>query len=761
MSSRIRRKCGLTYYAHSYESFDRAEWHRLSVHLTDTAARAAATLESIGGVEAGRAVGLLHDIGKYTLAFQRRLEGKGRVDHSTAGAKLAVQRYGPVVGKMLAFCIAGHHAGLADGIALNERLETAVPDPDPVWKDEIVLPPPQELAAPTRKPRNLKSRSRGLAGFCTSFFIRMLFSALVDADYLDTEAYYDSVEGQTRLRGRHPALPELSRRLDTHLEALTKHATTSAVNRLRQDVLTHVRKQAEERPGVFTLTVPTGGGKTLTSLAFALDHAFRHGLTRVIYVIPYVNIIEQTAAVFRRALQHDDEGAADFVVEHHSTFDEGRIENRESQDKLRLAMENWDAPIIVTTAVQFFESLFANRPSRCRKLHHIANSVIILDEAQTLPPGRLRPCVVALDELARNWRTSVVLCTATQPALRANDDKFMDGLEGVRELAPEPKRLYQELKRTRIRHEGTMDDMHLAGRLRAAPQVLCIVNTRRHARELYESLDAVEGATHLTTLMCARHRRERLAVVRERLATAKPVRLIATSLVEAGVDLDFPVVWRAEAGMDSITQAAGRCNREGRSTVADVFVFEPAQAEGRKPPPELAQAADAAREVLRQHSGDPTSLEALTAYFQKLYWVKGVEQLDTADILHRLSERGSSLDFPFESIAHDFRMIETTMVPVIVPYRGATDDDDAETLLARLQTGHIRPGRAARSLQPYVVQVPPPARAGLLAAGAAEVIDESRFGLQFVVVRNLDLYQDDVGLTWDDPTFRMIENLMV
>lgn len=744
------------YYAHSTASVDRTDWHRLALHLKDTAARAAASLEFVGGAEVARAAGLLHDLGKYTQPFQRRLEGKGRADHSTAGAKLAVQRYGPILGKMLAFCITGHHAGLADGVTLSERLATTVPGPDPVWQDEIVLPELQKLAASTLKPRN-----REAAGFCVAFFIRMLFSALVDADYLDTEAYYDGVEARTRPRGKHPALSDLSRRLTTHLDALTAHAPTSAVNRLRHEVLTHVRKQTGERAGVFTLTVPTGGGKTLMSLGFALDHAIRHGMKRIIYVIPYMNIIEQTAAVFRRALQPDDADAVDFVVEHHSTFDEGQIRNREAQDKLRLAMENWDAPIIVTTAVQFFESLFANRPSRCRKLHRIANSVIILDEAQTLPPKRLRPCVTVLDELARNWRASVVLCTATQPALRA-EDGFVDGFEGVRELAPEPKRLYQALKRTRICHQGTMDDVDLAERLRAAPQVLCIVNTRRHARELYQSLATVEGASHLTTLMCAHHRRERLATVRERLAAAAPVRLIATSLVEAGVDLDFPVVWRAETGLDSITQAAGRCNREGRSAVADVFVFEPAPAEGRRPPPDLAQSADAARSILRRYADAPTSLAALTAYFQEIYCVKGAEGLDAAGILRSLGERRTSLDFPFESIARDFRMIETAMVPVVIPYRGtANDEDTVEGLVAQLLTGHVRPGQVARLLQPYVVQVPPLARAGLLAAGAAEAISQSHFGMQFVVLRNLDLYRDDVGLTWDDPTFRKIEGLMI
>ena len=286
----------------------------------------------------------------------------------------------------------------------------------------------------------------------------MLFSALVDADYLDTEEYFAELQGVPRPRGRHPTLAELRRRLNGHLDRLAAGAEAGPVNDLRQEVLAHMRGKAAEPPGLFTLTVPTGGGKTLTSLAFALEHARRHGLARVIYVIPYMSIIEQTAEVFRKALRGDDKEDPDFVIEHHSTFDEDRVSEREAKEKLRLAMENWDAPIIVTTAVQFFESLFGNRPSRCRKLHNVASSVIILDEAQTLPLQYLRPCVAALDELARNWRTSVVLCTATQPAL-AKSNGFCGGFENVRELAPDPERL-QGLPRAAV---GVLDRRRSAG----------------------------------------------------------------------------------------------------------------------------------------------------------------------------------------------------------------------------------------------------------------------------------------------------------
>ena len=747
------------FYAHSDTSEDREHWHRLSEHLHGTGLRAAGFLAAVGGADIGKVAGLLHDLGKYTREFQARLSGgHRRVNHSTAGAKVAVDRYGKL-GKMLAYCIAGHHAGLANGVngeqttALEARLAEKVPAPDRIWEQEIALP--ANLPSPRLKPRD-----QDTAGFCAAFFIRMLFSALVDADYLDTEDYFAGLQGAPKPRGQHPTLAELRGRLNAYLDKLAAGAEASPVNDLRQEVLTHVRDKAAEPPGLFTLTVPTGGGKTLTSLAFALDHARRHGLARVIYVIPYMSIIEQTATVFRAGLRGGDAEEPDFVIEHHSTFDEDRIGRREAREKLRLAMENWEAPIIVTTAVQFFESLFGNRPSRCRKLHNVANSVVILDEAQTLPLQYLRPCVAALDELTRNWRTSVVLCTATQPAL-AESNGFGGGFENVRELAPEPKGLYRTLKRARIRHEGQLDDAALAERMRESPQSLCIVNTRRHARELYERMADAKGAAHLTTLMCARHRREELDVVRERLHNGAPVRLVATSLVEAGVDLDFRVVWRAEAGLESIIQAAGRCNREGREEMGDVFVFKPSDEEGRKPPPEVGQFADAARGVMQSHHEDPMSLDAINDYFRKLYWLKGDDALDAKDILRLLRERGRSLDFPFETIAREFRLIETAMTPIIVPWCGTDGrDKTAKRLLEELRWVE-RPGRIARLLQPYVVQVPPQVRTALLTAGAAEVVRKANFEHQFVVLVNMDLYGPDTGLTWNDPTFRTAEGLLM
>jgi CRISPR-associated endonuclease/helicase Cas3 len=522
---------------------------------------------------------------------------------------------------------------------------------------------------------------------------------------------------------------------------------------LRGEILRHVRGEAAHTPGLFSLTVPTGGGKTLASLAFALDHAIRHGLRRVIFVIPFTSIVEQNARVFREAL--GDLGAS-AVLEHHSAFVEQPApssdpDRYQSMEKLHLAMENWDMPIVVTTAVQFFESLFAARPAQCRKLHNIAGSVVILDEAQTLPLKLLRPCVAAIDELARNYRSSIVLCTATQPALRAPE--FVGGLEGVHELAPNPGRLFRQLERVRVRHVGVLDDDALAGHMREREQVLCIVNNRRHARAVYQAMADLPGVRHLTTLMCAKHRSDVLAEVRQLLKDGLPCRLVSTSLIEAGVDVDFPTVLRAEAGLDSIAQAAGRCNREGRRALqtSETLVFEVAN-DDWAPPRELVRFAQAAREVLRLHGDDPLSPAAIERYFRLLYWQKGDKELDGCDLLGLL--RGSRPDsLPLETLAAKFRMIDNAQRPVIVPY-----DDAARKALDELRFAQGCVG-LARKLQPYVVQVSRQGFDELHRAGAIQAVAPEKWGEQFMALVNVDLYDWRWGISWDNPSFIRAESL--
>ncbi len=745
------------FYAHSLPGRPATQWQTLPEHLQRVGALAAAAASLFGCRDLASAAGLLHDLGKYTEPFQQRLHGSPvRVDHSTHGARIALKRYG-LPGQLLAYGIAGHHAGLANGKGegerspLAERLAAQLPPLHPAWQEEITLP--AKLDLPLKHYGDNHQQTRDRQPFQLAFLARMLFSCLVDADFIDTERFYQRAEGSPDQRGAGgppPSLGALRAQLDSYLGQFT---ADSEVNRLRAGVLRHVRQQAESAPGLFSLTVPTGGGKTLASLAFALDHALRHDLRRVIFVIPFTSIVEQNAAVFRRALGPLGDAA---VLEHHSAYVEqppprNDPEKYQSFHKLRLAMENWDAPIVVTTAVQFFESLFASKPSQCRKLHNIAGSVVILDEAQTMPLKLLRPCVAAIDELARNYRASVVLCTATQPALKAPD--FEGGLTGVRELAPVPEQLFQQLERVRVRHAGTWSDERLAEEMRSREQVLCIVNNRRHARAVYQAMADLPGARHLTTLMCARHRSAVLAEVRQILKNGEPCRLVSTSLVEAGVDVDFPTVLRAEAGLDSIAQAAGRSNREGRRALADseVLVFA-TENEDWAPPSELRQYAQAAREVLRQYQGDPLSPEAIRRYFSLLYWKKGSQQLDVPDLMGLLKDsRPESL--PLETLATKFRMIDNVQMPVIVPY-----DDQAREALHALEHAEGSVG-LARKLQPYLVQLPRQGFDALYKAGAVMPVAPQKWGEQFMVLAHEGLYDPRYGLSWDHPALIRSEHL--
>jgi CRISPR-associated endonuclease/helicase Cas3 len=541
-----------------------------------------------------------------------------------------------------------------------------------------------------------------------------------------------------------------------------RSAAVNPLNALRDDVLRAAMAKAAEPQGVFTLTVPTGGGKTLTSLAFALAHARAHGLDRVIVVIPFTSIIEQTASVYREAL--GTLGGA--VLEHHSAFEmerEGQwADARVGPDRLRLAMERWDSPIVVTTAVQFFESLFSGRPSRCRKLHSVARSVVVVDEAQTMPLPLLRPCVAALKELARNYGTSVVLCTATQPALaeagQPGEHGFHGGFREPCELAPDVPALFAALRRVTVRDIGTQDDAALAERIAASPQALCIVNQRAHARALFQVIRDLPGARHLSTCMHSVHRARALAEIRTDLKEGRPCRVVSTSLVEAGVDVDFPLVLRAWAGLDQIAQAAGRCNREFKRSAAEseVLVFETAEYDVIRP---LIVHAEAGKEMLRLHKDDPFAPAAMRAFFEMLYSRKGQPELDKHGVLEMCAEREGDLNFPFESIAAAMRFIDDVMVPVIVAKEEAVPGEVAKLAHELLYAKGV--GRIARQLGRYTVGVPRSARTKMVTAKLAEVIRGEDFGDQFVVLHNLDLYKPETGLEWDDVTFRTVEGLVV
>ncbi|MBZ2173407.1 CRISPR-associated helicase Cas3' [Nitratidesulfovibrio sp. SRB-5] len=737
-------------YAHTLANRPESDWEPLSRHLEEVADLAAHFASAFGAGEWGLAAGLLHDVGKQSTAFQAYLrastagKGPGRgPDHSTAGAQWAHGHYRKGVGRLLAYVLAGHHAGLPDGIeSLSPRLKRAV-EPWQSPDDDIAARVPDITDLP------LAGRPPSL-GFQFMLFVRMVFSCLVDADSLCTEAFTTPDRAAWR-RGYLP-LSELKVRLDRHLDHLAAHAPATPVNSLRAGILAACRDAAPNAPGLFSLTVPTGGGKTLSSLAFALDHAQAHGLRRVIYAIPYTSIIEQTARVFREALNDTDDHA---VLEHHSNFVPLRADGtpvppgRDGQDddagegrRSILAAENWDAPVVVTTNVQFLESLFAARRSPCRKLHNIARSVVILDEAQMLPPEHLLPCLEVLRALVLDYGCSVVLCTATQPALGKREG-FDRGLESPHEIAPNPEQLATALRRVEVTDAGTLDDAQLAARLAGQPQVLCVVNTRPHARALYELLAPQGDAVHLSAAMCPAHRTEVLRGVRQRLLQGQPCRVVATQLVEAGVDIDFPVVYRAMAGVDSLAQAAGRCNREGKLERGQVYLFTPQDS----PPPFVRQAAQAARTALRRNP-DPLALDTVEAYFRELYWQKG-DNLDSKKLLPLMRDSAPRLDFPFPEVAHLFRLIPDDTIPLLIPY-----DDDARALIADLPYTPA-PARLLRRAQRYTVGVYPRVLAALVQAGAAHLATE-----ECAVLINKDLYDDRLGLCADNPTFRTPESLL-
>lgn len=683
-------------------------------HLTGTATLSKSFAQPFGAQEQAEAVGMLHDIGKYSAAFQKRLHGDPTsVDHSTAGAAECWRIGQPIA----SFVVAGHHGGLpnggsmtdsADAATLLGRIQRAAQgklEPYDRWKEEVPLPSFSRTDPANSQPEDLM------------FFTRMLYSCLVDADYLDTEAF---MLGHPR--AHHTAsVACLWEKLQQYISGW--FPPKGELNRQRCAILERCIAQATQSPGLFSLTVPTGGGKTVASLAFALTHAKAHGMDRIIYVIPYTSIIEQTADTFRTIFGDSN------VLEHHSNvlYDP---ENETDQHTIQLAQatENWDMPIVVTTAVQFFESLFSCHPSQCRKLHHLANSIIIFDEAQMLPLPCLQPCIYAISQLVAHYHVSAVLCTATQPALAPIFRKYLPE-HAITELCPPGTYQKDIFRRVMFRQQGQLEWHALAEQLNAQKQVLCIVNTRKGAQELFRQLTG-NGSFHLSTLMCPAHRQNQIAEIRRRLSADLPCRVISTSLIEAGVDIDFPTVYRELAGLDSILQAAGRCNREGKrpASASIVTIFQSAE----RTPPLLATATGAGQAVLRHHA-DITSEQAIEAYFCQLFDLKGADAQD----MHQLLPLMRTEFFPFRTVADRFHMIDSTTQTIYIPYQ------DGETLIERLRTGeHSK--NLYRQLGRYSVAVYENHFTALQQAGDLEILPGGT-----AILCNPSLYSEQTGLSLD------------
>ncbi len=649
--------------------------------------------------EWGYLAGLWHDLGKFSEKWQNYLKSKadihsdevtGRMDHSTAGAKHAVTVF-PVIGHILAFAIAGHHSGLLDTISENacqeKRLDQCMPD---LCHVPVSLLDRHQPSVPSSILGDLSSASM-------SAFSRMLFSCLVDADFLATESFMNPEQAKKRPEKAGALFPEMLRLLEQKISSFGPAATPVAKS--RSDVYQSCVDAASASPGLFSLNVPTGGGKTLSSLAFALGHAIRHGLRRVVYVIPFTSIIEQNAAVFEDVFAPlATPQAPPVVLEHHSN-----LSPEKETERSRLAAENWDAPLVVTTAVQFYESLHAARTSSCRKLHNIANAVVVLDEAQCLPVDYLKPCLESLRQLTTHYRTSVVLCTATQPSVHHRHE-FPIGLHGIRAIIPDAGLLATELERVQVVDRGAMTDSLLAAEISESSQALAIVNTRKHARKLFQLLPRGRENFHLSALMCPQHRCAVLDEVRRRLNAGDSVRLISTQLIEAGVDVDFPLVYRSLAGLDSIAQAAGRCNRNGRIPMGKTYIF---RSEHQRAETYFRETAQVAERVLALHE-KPLGLEAVEKYFQ-LYYLShnppNAPKWDTKDIggdfkLDRGSRKLPML-FQFRSAAEKFRLIENEQVAVIIPF-----DEAAQKIVSDLKNEAIPLHRnLLRALQRYTIQI--------------------------------------------------------
>lgn len=707
-----------TIYAHTREGQPPSTWQPLRAHLESVAELTACFTAVFGAEEWGRLLGLWHDLGKYRLQFQQYLRGEQASggEHSAAGALLAQSlAAGTDQWVPLAFPIAGHHAGLAN-------LENAEHPPSPLLRrlrkargtlDEALELAPDDLVERTLP--KMPPRFRPVPGLRLAeqqhlrrrleTWIRFLFSALVDADRLDTERFKDG-DFRERLSARFAPLPDLREGLDRYVDQLAAKAKDSEVNRVRAEVLGASRRAAELPPGLFSMSVPTGGGKTLASMSFALRHIQQHreahGLRRVIIVIPLTSILEQNAAEYRKAFGP----VGDSVIEHHSNLDP------EKETELnKLASENWDAPVIVTTAVQFFETLFANRTTRCRKLHNVANSVIVLDEAQTVPPEFLAPILEMLDELIRHYGCSVVLSTATQPALEKRE-ALPVGLTGVREMMPDPPALARRLKRFEPEwpdlEAPAMTWEELAADLEIFDQVLAVVHLRKDARHLARVLPE-DGLFHLSALMCAAHRKQVVAQVKSTLKKGRPCRLVSTQLIEAGVDVDFPVVYRALAGVDSLVQAGGRCNREGDDIAGRLVIF---RAPTTPPPGTPHQGLEATEALLRKNGGklDLFSPATISEYFRLLY-------LGLDPDARKIRMHQSQLNFA--TVGERFRLIQDGYTrPVVVPWgEGPGRLDRFRQLGPRRET--------LRALQPFVVNIPERELQDLCDQRAVELVHET------------------------------------
>lgn len=678
----------MSYLAHSANAYNQT--HSAKEHLNEVGRLAEEFSGKAAWGEEAHLAGLLHDLGKYADSFQARLRGEAKgLDHWSPGAWVALSEFQAVAA---ALAIQGHHIGLQQGGNSALRMMKQANPKNSRLSDEDFSRLKARLAADgllAEKPANPVVNVGFQSQIATMLDVRMLFSCLTDADFLDTEAHFEGNEQGKRYREEGPKLnaAQALTALDEYMAGKIRSVNKSdkSVLDARNALWNMVTSAAAAEPGLLTLTAPTGSGKTLAMLKFALEHVAQNedkGLKRIILVVPFLSIIEQTAEIYRSVFHGFP---TNFILEHHSLAGLGGEEatgdaEAATERARRLLAENWDAPIIITTNVQLLESLFSNRPSACRKLHNLMESVIMFDEAQTLPQSLAVPTLAALSHLSRTYRTTVLFATATQPAFDALDGavaKLVNAGWRPIEAVPDHAILYDALRRYEVYwpKQGEIKAWAtLAAEIRNEKQVLCVVNLKSHASTLLGELKYDEGVIHLSTNLCALHRRAVLDEVRARLKAGKPCRLISTQCIEAGVDVDFPVVYRALAPLDAIAQAAGRCNREGRLAdddgnrkMGEVRVFEPDVAgDHRKRYPTWAyfQAAEVTRSMLIEADTaglDLNDPEVFRHYYHRLYDLSKPEAQNKA-----LSEAVTAVDFV--GVAKEYRLIDKASIQVLVPY---------------------------------------------------------------------------------------------
>ena len=679
----------------------------------------------------GYVLGLLHDKGKERKAFQEYimqnsgfrpgLTVTGEHNHAFVGGLIAKSIYGNGSESLLCNQIISHHSGLHDYCHIEDILKKDIPSDVNRCVEKIQLNRPPFSFSIITGHKEMTPDANHLS--------RMLFSCLVDADYLDTELFMDEKSARKRINGI--TLQSLLPMLETYIDNLQKSSPVSEVNAVRKKVLERCVSLSNVERGFYSLTVPTGGGKTLSSLVWALRHAVHNGMKRIIIAIPYTSIIVQTASILKHIFGEEA------VLEHHSNFDPQSIKGKEMQHKAKLATENWDYPIVVTTNVQLFESMFSNRPSDCRKLHNIVNSVIILDEVQTLPTDYLQPIVDALKSYQNMFGISVLFTTASQPVLSGliegcNPKAAFQGIDNITEIIPKEYALHDKLRRVCLEIDNTGSTYEeIANRLSRHNKVLCIVNTRDDAREIFKRLPKEGMTIHLSRMMCPRHISKAIKEIKQALSdnSETVIRVVATQLIEAGVDIDFPVVYRQEAGLDSILQAAGRCNREGKLDMATTYVFS--LSVEHKLYGSIIDANNARLNMINVN--DWFAPETMTEYFRQLYCRK--ETFDKKDIKTLLYK---PTEMCFEEAAKEFRLIEETGKTVYV------NMDDSLELVERLKSDGITYS-LMKQLSQYSVNIHERDFLKLWSYGAIEEVIEGIY-----VVNDRAQYDENIGLRLDN-----------